>query len=409
MGINGFFKFLKDKKGLLPSTISLKDFRNERIAIDFSIWMYSIHSNALSIIMNGMGIDVIFTDIDHDKVYKEFLIGSLKFIEEWKSHGVTPIFVFDGTAPIEKKDTREKRKIDRAKNDLKLANKKAELNGLADNFKDVLDISHADLEEFKQLSKNSIKMRYEDIGKFRKFLTDLGIPNLQAKTEAEKLCSMLCIEGVAKTTLSTDSDNFIFGCPLLLTGFHKKERDQNGSLVPIYLCYTLESILEKMEMTHVELIILAITSGCDYNKNIPNLGIGRAWPLVKQHGSVENFPKKYDTTCLNYEVCRRLFMYETSESLIDDGFVDFNIGTYLKQGKETLFEAGLEEYMEKMPEFTNNVPWFGFNTRYDRSSDKIYYTKREKPTGIDYLDSDEEEDLTNFVSPEKEEEEDETL
>ena len=169
----------------------------------------------------------------------------------------------------------------------------------------------------------------------------------------------------------------------------------------------MDSVLEKTELKFEELVELAIMSGTDYNKNIPQLGIGRAYPLIKKYGNIDNLPKKYDTECLKHNVCRKLFEYVDSESITVEGFLDYNPALYAKQGNDIMYEEGLEEFIEANPNYMNNVPWVRVTSSYNRVLKHIFYKEREKPTDFSIFESDDEKSEKEDNDEDKEEEEEE--
>lgn len=284
----------------------LSTFRGCRIAIDANNWMFT--HMAVAHKRNIEVTDILLRAVDRKNTLKLWLERLVDELVTYLTSGVTPVFVFDGEYPEEKKETKEKRSKDKQAVRSRIEELRRELAEL-----DILDRSQAKITEFKKLLSQDTYITREEITLLQTTLTKLGIPWLQAKGEGEKLCSMLAIEGRVSAVFSTDTDNLTYGCPCLITSFERPT--QEGPMVTII---ETDEVLDFIDMSYNSFIDLCIMAGCDYNENIRNLGVGKAYKLLKQHGTIEKvLPHiKGDPSCLKYEVCRRLFTYVPSNELI---------------------------------------------------------------------------------------------
>ncbi|KAM6918285.1 putative flap endonuclease 1 homolog [Xenentodon cancila] len=167
---------------------------------------------------------------------------TLTFLE----YDIKPVFVFDGKPPKEKAPVLEKR---------------AEAAGW--NPPKLTGIASAQTRECLELLKY------------------LGVPTIQAPGDAEALCARLVKDGTVDAVASEDMDTLPFGANILIRQLNAK-RDSE------VIEYSLPKLLDKLQISHKELVDLSILLGCDYCEKIPGLGPKRALTLIQKHRSIEN-------------------------------------------------------------------------------------------------------------------------
>ena len=150
----------------------------------------------------------------------------------------------------------------------------------------------------------------EDFEIIKKLFTILQVPYYIAPSEAEKMCSKLCLDGVIDAVLSEDTDVIAYATPFFLSKIDTS-RD-----VCVRINY--EHLKEQLNLTKEQLLDFCILCGTDYNNNIPGVGSKNAYKLIKTHYNIENIStKKFDITILNHIKVRELFTE----------FETYNIGT----------------------------------------------------------------------------------
>jgi flap endonuclease-1 len=334
MGIQNLNQLLTKKCPHVFVQRPITYFKNQRIAIDSNNYLYSRMANAhVSIVRKT---DIAVQDPNPEEVTKLFCQLVLDTVLEWLDFGITPIFVFDGEYPVKKTATKLKRMQARDK-------LKTELSEMVKNLRDqdILSKNAVDIEKVRQKMNNVFVLSNDNINLVRDMLTGLGVTCLQAKGEGEELCSALALEGYVSGVYSTDTDNLVYGCPLVI------KRPKDGGKVydpdirlPVELVETvnIRDVLLALKITHKMFIDLCIIMGCDYNESVPQLGGSRALKLIEKYGSIENFPRLekdggdyldnikakcsipetkkegdkklpmfYDLSCLDYEECRKMF------------------------------------------------------------------------------------------------------
>ena len=95
--------------------------------------------------------------------------------------------------------------------------------------------------------------------------------------EADAQCSHLVRLGIADAAATTDSDLYVFGCPLTLYQ-HLSNSSKLGSMVRTRktCCETINS------MTAIEVVWMTCLCGCDYINNLQGCGIDKAISIVKE-------------------------------------------------------------------------------------------------------------------------------
>lgn len=235
MGVKGISKLVK-KYGIERN---LSFFKNKKIAIDTSIYLYKY--------MYGT---------DGNEFIKRFINQIILF----RKNNITPIYIFDGKPPEEKQVTLDKRR------DIK--------------EKSIKELDNIECEKDREIKKkNVINITPLDIRNLQKIFELCKIRYVTPETEGEKYCSYLNKIDEVDLVLSNDFDSLTFGCKYLLT-------NQNGK----YIEYSLELILKELDISLEKYIEICIASGTDYYpKGIFRIGPNKALTLCKKYGKIENW------------------------------------------------------------------------------------------------------------------------
>ena len=298
MGINNINKFLKDKVPDAFFSLNIDKLRGKKIAIDGAHWAFTNMAIARKIVVNKTNL--LTNDLDNNEIRKEWFSLCLNFLLLLLSHNITPIVIFDGQNPIEKTDTKSERRETQINYKDKIDNLTLQLK--ATPTKEIV-------ETLKKSLRNYIHISSENFLLFKTTIASLGIPCIQAKGEGEQLCSSLCIDGLVAAVFSADTDNLVYGCPLLLTNF-------KGGNVCQFECVRIDTILQELNISHKIFIDLCIMSGCDFNTNMHGYGVAKSFALLKKYISIDLLPSNLDITCLNHFRCREIFSYCCSKDLL---------------------------------------------------------------------------------------------
>jgi 5'-3' exonuclease len=186
---------------------------------------------------------------------------------------------------------------------------------------DRLRVKNADVVKLRELEGQVNRADSSSKRRVMLALKNIGIPCLIGGEgiEAERLASSLVRANIAAAVYSADGDCLTHGCDLLIrdVGLDRQVVDpQTGELVKIktYNIVRLAKVLHLMGVTFPTFVDVCIMAGCDYNSNLPNLAIGTAYPLLKEHGRIESIPSSNFSTKqlaaaddLRIAQCRRNF------------------------------------------------------------------------------------------------------
>jgi len=225
MGIKNLNRFLSDnctKKSIRKQ--HLGSFKGKTVAIDTSIYMYKYQTeNAL-------------------------LPNMKQLIETILKYHITPIFVFDGKAPAEKRD---------------LIKQRAQLKREAESKYNDLMNQHVDTDdqntkdELEQLKKQFVRIHDTDIVNVKKIMDEYKVEYMDALEEADQLCVFLVKSKKAWACLSDDMDMFVYGCSHVLRNFNLSQH------TVIY--YDMQMILTELNMSMTLFREIMVLSGTDYN------------------------------------------------------------------------------------------------------------------------------------------------
>jgi hypothetical protein len=322
MGIKGLTKLIKKFSTNGIRNIKLSSYEGGIVLVDTSIYMYA-----------------------YKQKFNNPLIGFINQILILTSNNITPIYIFDGAPPKEKKDLLIHRsnikqnqinKVDKLNEEFNELNniydymKKNEISSTKDinlstvnnisllsdkknireystnilnnlqsitNIEDKISLIEKDIENYK---KNIINLTRQHFNDCKELFVKFGIPYIVAEGEAEKLCSQLShintIDNKNKIIgcLSNDSDVLANGGLKLLTNF--------SSYTSEIIEYDLKIILNDLKLSYDQFIDMCILCGCDYlfdhikNKHIKigNIGPINAYKLIQSDNNIETIIKKIE-------------------------------------------------------------------------------------------------------------------
>ncbi|OJJ43397.1 hypothetical protein ASPZODRAFT_146113 [Penicilliopsis zonata CBS 506.65] len=181
-------------------------------------------------------------------------------------NGIKPLYVFDGAPPKLKSGELAKRVARKA--EATEAHEEAKETGTAE-----------DVEKF---SRRTVRVTREHNAECKKLLKLMGIPYIDAPTEAEAQCAALARAGKVYAAASEDMDTLCFDSPILLRHLTFSEQRKE----PIQEIH-LDRALEGLGMDRNQFIDLCILLGCDYLEPIPKVGPNTALKMIRDCGSLE--------------------------------------------------------------------------------------------------------------------------
>lgn len=248
MGIKLLNQFIKYTCKNTLKTLHLNDLRGKTICIDTHIYMYKFRQE-LSLI-EGF-----------------YLLCNL-----FKKYEITPIFIWDGKTPQEKREEIERRKQEKRKLTEKyyLMKENYEKNEVKD---DLL------LEKMEELKKRIVRIKHVDIENIKQLLDSYGITQVIAEGEADVLCAKMVLQKKAYACISDDMDLFVYGCPRVLRYLNLKKQT---------MClYDTEKILKQLNISYTNFKTMCILCGTDYDNITRSVFKLYKYYLIWKNKSVE--------------------------------------------------------------------------------------------------------------------------
>ena len=288
-----------------------------------------------------------------DSIYPGFLNQILNFM----SNQIIPIYIIDGTAPIEKADIINSRNQKKEKINEKIVNLKSQLNDAALNENDKNKI----LKELKKLNKSNINITSEHINNLMTMFDIFNIPYIRANGEADNLIATLYKKKIINACLSEDMDILVFGCKKMI-------KFKSNKIIE----YDLEYILDKLQLKYNNFIELCILFGCDYLKPLlrdkPDI-------IYNNYINQNNINNMFNDLNLNNEIITK---YLEDFKKTKDIFINSN-NECLPYLKTDLKEIDVEE----LHQFIDNTCYYNFSNNIKYQISHInYLIKNKKFTNI---------------------------
>lgn len=263
MGVNGLITFLAWLNELYNFVkkfpeVKINELRGKYVVVDA---MQILYSFAVGILIKKEELTMMDDEsISHYQIPpsdKLHIVAILTDLYSYVSHGIIPIYIFDGKNPGLKKATQQIRKTKRLESRAIVA-------------------STTDSKQRKTHIRRTYTPSSEDVDECMKLLTILGIPNIRASGEADPLCVALAyahesIYGV----VTHDSDAIVFGAPIILRRDKSSKNEPSFSKLDFSVILSLLSRhaehifdkykLQKKSFTKEQVVDLALLIGSDYN------------------------------------------------------------------------------------------------------------------------------------------------
>lgn len=182
-------------------------------------------------------------------------------------------FVFEGKPPALKRE--------------ELAKRSAKREGA--NVELQTAIESGDKEAIEKFAKRTIRVTPQHNEDCKRLLKLMGIPVIDAPSEAEAQCAQLCKEGLVYGISTEDMDSLTLGTPRLLRHLMAPAAQKVSVLE-----FEHDKLLQELQLTNDEFIDLCILCGCDYTEKIPGIGPVRALNLMQKHKSIEKVLENLD-------------------------------------------------------------------------------------------------------------------
>ncbi|TFF86990.1 flap endonuclease-1 [Candidatus Thorarchaeota archaeon] len=251
------------RKLVRPTEIDIVGLKHKTLAVDAHNQIYQF----LTVIRQRNGEYLRASD----GRITSHLLGLLPRTSNLLSQGIKLAYVFDGPPPKLKERTiraRSNKKIDAKR---KLAHAK----------------EAGETAEMKKYAARTTRLTPEIVDSSKRFLEAIGVPVVQAPSEADAQTAFMVKNEDCYAAASTDYDTLLHGSPRLVRRLSKSQRGKRGPEILV-----LEEILDELGVTRNELIAVAIMMGTDYHPGgIRGIGPKRGLKLVKQNDILEAFEK----------------------------------------------------------------------------------------------------------------------
>ncbi|KAI9081048.1 hypothetical protein K1719_037028 [Acacia pycnantha] len=258
MGIKGLTKLLADNAPKSMKEQKFESYFGRKIAIDASMSIYQF-----LIVVGRSGTEMLTNEAGEVTSHLQGLFSrTIRLLEA----GIKPVYVFDGKPPELKRQELAKRFSKRA--------------DAGDDLSEAKETGTK--EDIEKFSKRTVKVTKQHNEDCKRLLRLMGVPVVEAPSEAEAQCAALCKSGKVYAVASEDMDSLTFGAPKFL----RHLMDPSSKKIPV-MEFDVAKILEELNLTMDQFIDLCILSGCDYCDSIRGVGGLTALKLIRQHGSIE--------------------------------------------------------------------------------------------------------------------------
>ncbi|KAL8545248.1 hypothetical protein ACS0TY_005440 [Phlomoides rotata] len=284
MGIKGLTKLLADNAPKAMKEQKFESYFGRKIAIDASMSIYQF-----LIVVGRTGTEMLTNEAGDVTSHLQGMFSrTIRLLEA----GIKPVYVFDGKPPDLKRQELAKRYSKRA--------------DATEDLNDALETGNK--EDIEKFSKRTVKVTKQHNDDCKKLLKLMGVPVIEAPSEAEAQCAALCKSDKVYAVASEDMDSLTFGAPKFL----RHLMDPSSKKIPV-MEFEVSKVLEELNLTMDQFIDLCILSGCDYCDSIRGIGGLTALKLIRQHGSIENILENISKERYQipddwpYQEARRLF------------------------------------------------------------------------------------------------------
>jgi flap endonuclease-1 len=275
---------------IIKRTLSLGDLRGKSLAVDANNYLYQF----LALIRTRDGTPLKDREGNVTSHLAGLMFRSTRLIHDYR---IKLVFVFDGKPPKQKEQEISKRRLRREKTLIE--------------YKRALE--KGDLATAWSKAVMTSRLSTPLIEDAKRVLWLLGIPFVQAPSEAEAQTAYMAKKGDVWAASSKDYDSLLFGAPRLLrylTIYGREFYPSKGTSKPLKPeLMELEKILTHNGITRQQLIDVAILVGTDFNQGVKGIGPKTALKLIKKYGTIENLPAETKSLLAgNLDETRTIFL-----------------------------------------------------------------------------------------------------
>lgn len=259
MGVKGLNQLIKEHAPDAFKEFTMKNLFGRKIAIDASMCLYQY----LIAVRQQDGQQLTSEDGETTSHLLGMFYRTIRMVE----NGLKPLYVFDGKPPALKGGELEKRLL-----------KRQEAEKQMEELKET-----GTVEQMMKFEKRTVRASREQNAEAKKLLELMGIPYVDAPSEAEAQCAELARTGKVFAAASEDMDTLCYEPKFLLRHLTVAEARK----LPIDQIEFSE-VLKGLGMDKSTFVDMCILLGCDYCETIKGVGPVTAYKLIKEHGSLDN-------------------------------------------------------------------------------------------------------------------------
>ncbi|MBT3394831.1 flap endonuclease-1 [archaeon] len=246
--------------------ISFDQLKGKKLSVDASNVIYQFLASIRQ--MDGTPL------MDSNNNVTSHIMGLSTRIPNLMEKGIKLCFVFDGEPPELKAAESKRRRDLKAVAAEKLEKAKKE----------------KDIEAMSKYSRQTIKLTKDIKDESMEFIRALGLPVIQAPSEAEAQAAYMAEKGDVWGTLSQDVDALLYSTPRLIRNLTvSQKRKVRGNYIKVLPeIINLKDTLDSLGINNEQLLTLSILVGTDYNiGGVKGIGPKTGLKLVKEHKTIE--------------------------------------------------------------------------------------------------------------------------
>lgn len=257
---------------MIKKAVSMGELSGRTLAIDALNYLYAF----LSVVRQPDGTPLM----DRKMRVTSHLSGVFYRTVNLFESNIQPIFVFDGEAPILKKETIRERRETREE--------------AKEKWEKALTLG--DLTAARKYAQLSSSLSDEMIQESKALMECMGVPWVQAPSEGEAQAAYMAKKGDAWSTGSQDYDSILFSSPTLVRNIViSGRRKLPGKNVYVKIEPELVDAarsFKNLGVTREQLIEVAILLGTDFNPGVKGVGPKTALKLIREYGSADRALKE---------------------------------------------------------------------------------------------------------------------
>jgi len=275
---------------VVKDTIALADLRGRRLAVDAHGELYQF----LALIRLPDGTPLRDSQGRTTSHLSGLFYRTTRLIADF---ALQLAFVFDGRPPVQKAAEIDRRRLIRQRYEAE-----------ADAARRAGDLAQA-------YSKSTMTSRLtrDMVAEAQELLRLMGVPIVQAPSEAEAQAAHMARRGDVWAAASKDYDALLFGASRLvrfLTISGREFLPSRGTSRPIVPeSIDLQAMLNALAITREQLVDVGLLVGTDFHPGIKGIGPKKALALVKRFGAIDQMPAEIrDAFGLELDRLRQIYL-----------------------------------------------------------------------------------------------------